>query len=45
MAQYEMNIRDYWLIVRRRRMTIVVFIAWSLAVIGVAARLYGFGAP
>ncbi len=28
-----------------RRVTIVVFIAWSLAVIGVAARLYGFGPP
>ncbi len=28
-----------------RRVTIVVFVVWSLAVIGVAARLYGFGAP
>ncbi len=28
-----------------RRITIVVFIVWSLAVIGLAARLYGFGAP
>ena len=24
MAQYEMNLRDYWLIVRRRRMIIIV---------------------
>src|SRR5205085_11630001 len=24
MAQYEMNLRDYWLIVRRRRLIIVV---------------------
>ncbi|MBI4629224.1 MAG: polysaccharide biosynthesis tyrosine autokinase [Candidatus Rokubacteria bacterium] len=24
MAQYEMNLRDYWLIIRRRRMTIIV---------------------
>jgi uncharacterized protein involved in exopolysaccharide biosynthesis len=23
MAQYEMNLRDYWLIVRRRRMIII----------------------
>ncbi len=28
-----------------RRITIVLFIVWSLAVIGVAARLNGFGAP
>ena len=28
-----------------RRITIVVFIVWSLAVIGIAARLNGFGAP
>ena len=28
-----------------RRATIVVFIVWSLAVFGVAARLNGFGAP
>ena len=28
-----------------RRVTIVVFVVWSLAVIGMAARLYGFGAP
>src|SRR5262249_61703704 len=23
MAQYEMNLRDYWLIIRRRRLTII----------------------
>ncbi len=28
-----------------RRITIVVFIVWSLAVIGLAARLFGFGPP
>jgi hypothetical protein len=28
-----------------RRLTIVVFIVWSLAVVGVAARLFGFGPP
>jgi len=28
-----------------RRLTIVVFIVWSLAVIVVASRLFGFGAP
>ncbi len=28
-----------------RRITIVIFIVWSLAVIAVAARLNGFGAP
>jgi len=28
-----------------RRITIVVFIVWSLAVIGVAARFFGFGPP
>ena len=28
-----------------RRITIVVFILWSLAVIGMAARSLGFGAP
>ncbi len=28
-----------------RRITIVVFIVWGLAVIGIAARLFGFGPP
>ena len=28
-----------------RRITIVVFIVWSLAVVGVAARFFGFGPP
>ena len=28
-----------------RRMTIVIFIVWSLAVIGSAARCFGFGPP
>ena len=28
-----------------RRLTIVIFIVWSLAVIVAAARLFGFGAP
>ncbi len=28
-----------------RRITIVIFVVWSLAVIGLAARLYGFGPP
>ena len=28
-----------------RRMTIVIFIIWSLVVIGAAARWFGFGAP
>jgi hypothetical protein len=28
-----------------RRMTIVIFVVWSLAVIGAAARLFGFGPP
>jgi hypothetical protein len=28
-----------------RRITIVVFIVWGLAVIGTAARLFGFGPP
>ncbi len=28
-----------------RRITIVVFIVWSLAVIGAAARFFGFGPP
>jgi len=28
-----------------RRITIVVFVIWSLAVIGAAARWFGFGAP
>ncbi|MGO9308270.1 MAG: hypothetical protein ACLQDL_04525 [Spirochaetia bacterium] len=28
-----------------RRLTIVVFIVWSLAVIGTAAKLFGFGPP
>jgi hypothetical protein len=28
-----------------RRITIVIFIIWSLAVIGSAARVFGFGPP
>ena len=28
-----------------RRLTIVIFIVWSLAVIGAAARFFGFGPP
>jgi hypothetical protein len=28
-----------------RRLTTVLFIIWSLAVIGVAAKLFGFGPP
>ena len=28
-----------------RRLTIVIFVVWSLAVIGMAARLFGFGPP
>jgi len=28
-----------------RRMTIVIFVVWSLAVIGAAARFFGFGPP
>jgi len=28
-----------------RRLTIVVFIVWSLAVIGIAAKIFGFGPP
>src|ERR1051325_10520705 len=33
MAQYEMNLRDYWMIVRRRRLIIVVA---TLAVMGLS---------
>lgn len=28
-----------------RRLTIVIFVVWSLGVIGAAARLFGFGPP
>lgn len=28
-----------------RRMTIVIFVVWGLAVIGAASRLFGFGPP
>ena len=28
-----------------RRLTIVIFVVWSLGVIGTAARLFGFGPP
>jgi hypothetical protein len=28
-----------------RRITIVIFIVWSLAVIGTTAKLFGFGPP
>jgi hypothetical protein len=28
-----------------RRMTIVIFVVWSLAVIGAAARFFGYGPP
>ncbi len=28
-----------------RRLTIVIFIVWSLAVIGAASRFFGFGPP
>src|SRR5215470_125200 len=38
MAQYEMNLRDYWLIIRRRRLTIVV-----ATVLGAALSLWFSG--
>src|SRR5215470_19344120 len=38
MPQYEMNIRDYWLIVRRRRMTIIACVVLTMVFAGILAR-------
>ena len=40
------TVQRYFLeITGSRRLTIVIFVVWSLAVIGAAARFFGFGPP
>ena len=38
MAQYEMNLRDYWLIVRRRRLIIIVSTVLAMLISGWIAK-------